>query len=56
MSYEIQKVANGYIVRPAYNPSTSGSFARLDTDIFVFATVALAAEWLAEKFGEARNG
>ena len=52
MSYEIQKVANGYIVKPPYSIKMDDSTYRTE-DVYVFATVAAAAEWLAVKFGEA---
>ena len=51
MNYEIQKVANGYIVKPGYSITRDGTYC--NGDVYVFATVAAAAEWLAEKFGEA---
>jgi hypothetical protein len=57
MSYEIQKVANGYVVRPAYSITRDrGGIACMDNEVFVFPTVVAMSVWLGEKFGEKAPG
>ncbi len=51
MNYEILKVANGYLVRPAYDMSRCGE-ARSSSDVHVFETWERAAEWLREQFSK----
>lgn len=46
--YEVSRVANGYMVRPAYNESRCG-FLTTDSEIFVFNKFADLSEFLSDK-------
>jgi hypothetical protein len=52
MSYQIDKVANGYMVRPGL--CLTRNYMTENQDIHVFPTLELLCEFLAEKFGEKR--
>lgn len=52
-SYQINKVANGYMVQPGYS-ITRDRCASHDGEVYVFATMDQAGAWLAEQFGEAK--
>lgn len=50
MSYEIRKVANGYMVFPAYSINRDRGMMSDGSDYYVFETWEKAAEWLRVKF------
>ena len=50
MSYEIRKVANGYVVLLAFDASQNYGGIRIGADAHVFETWERASEWLRVKF------
>lgn len=52
---EIRKVANGYVVRPPYNPAM-GHSAQLDfQDVYAFETFESMVKFLKQEFEEAKE-
>lgn len=47
MKYEIQKVANGFIIQPSWSPNSSRNMAT-ENDIFVFETFESMVKFLKD--------